>query len=98
MPNLSSSRSRPRRSGQVYRARLHTGEEVAVKVQRPNLEATIKGDIIILKKVANFAERFPQLNENADWSGMLREFDTTIHEEMDYVAEGHNAERFQGEF
>jgi len=84
--------------GQVYRARLHSGEEVAVKVQRPNLEATIKGDIVILKKVANFAERFPQLNENADWSGMLREFDSTIHEEMDYSAEGKNAERFRDNF
>jgi predicted unusual protein kinase regulating ubiquinone biosynthesis (AarF/ABC1/UbiB family) len=84
--------------GQVYRGRLKTGEEVAVKVQRPNLEATIKGDIVILKKVAKFAERFPQLNENADWAGMLREFDTTIHEEMDYVAEGHNAEWFRDNF
>lgn len=84
--------------GQVYRARLHTGEEVAVKVQRPNLEATIKGDLDILSKVANFAERFPQLNENADWSGMLREFNQTIHEEMDYAAEGQNAERFRQNF
>ena len=84
--------------GQVYRARLHTGEEVAIKVQRPNLEATIKGDIVILKKVAKFAERFPQLNENADWAGMLKEFDVTIHEEMDYAAEGQNAERFRDSF
>lgn len=84
--------------GQVYRARLQSGEEVAVKVQRPNLEATIKGDLEILKKVANFAERFPQLNENADWSGMLREFNETIHEEMDYAAEGRNAERFRESF
>ncbi|MBK9164453.1 MAG: AarF/ABC1/UbiB kinase family protein [Acidobacteria bacterium] len=84
--------------GQVYRARLHTGEEVAVKVQRPNLEATIKGDLQILRKVADFAERFPQLNENADWSGMLREFNETIHEEMDYAAEGQNAERFRENF
>jgi predicted unusual protein kinase regulating ubiquinone biosynthesis (AarF/ABC1/UbiB family) len=84
--------------GQVYRARLHTGEEVAVKVQRPNLEATIKGDLEILTKVANFAERFPQLNENADWTGMLREFNQTIHEEMDYSAEGQNAERFRENF
>ena len=84
--------------GQVYRARLHTGEEVAVKVQRPNLEAIIKGDLEILKKVANFAERYPQLNENADWSGMLREFNATIHEEMDYAAEGRNAERFRESF
>jgi predicted unusual protein kinase regulating ubiquinone biosynthesis (AarF/ABC1/UbiB family) len=84
--------------GQVYRAKLHSGEEVAVKVQRPNLEGTIAGDIVILKKVAKFAERFPQLNENADWAGMLREFDVTIHEEMDYIAEGRNAERFRENF
>ena len=84
--------------GQVYRARLHSGQEVAVKVQRPNLDATIKGDIVILEKVAKFAERFPQLNENADWAGMLREFNTTVHEEMDYRAEGRNAERFRESF
>ena len=84
--------------GQVYRAKLFTGEEVAVKVQRPNLTATIKGDIEILRKVTKFAERFPSLNENADWAGMLREFDETIHEEMDYSAEGKNAERFAEHF
>lgn len=84
--------------GQVYRAKLFTGEEVAVKVQRPNLAGIIKGDIEILRKVAKFAERFPSLNENADWAGMLREFDETIHEEMDYAAEGRNAERFSESF
>ena len=84
--------------GQVYRARLHSGEEVAVKVQRPNLDATIKGDIVILNKVANFAERYPQLSANADWPGMLREFDVTVHEEMDYAAEGRNADRFRESF
>jgi predicted unusual protein kinase regulating ubiquinone biosynthesis (AarF/ABC1/UbiB family) len=84
--------------GQVYRAKLFTGEEVAVKVQRPNLDGIIKGDIEILRKVTKFAERFPFLNENADWAGMLREFDETIHEEMDYAAEGKNAERFTGNF
>ncbi len=84
--------------GQVYRAKLFTGEEVAVKVQRPNLNAIIKGDIEILRKVTKFAERFPSLNENADWAGMLREFDETVHEEMDYASEGRNAERFQENF
>ncbi|MGI8848899.1 MAG: ABC1 kinase family protein [Pyrinomonadaceae bacterium] len=84
--------------GQVYRAKLFTGEEVAVKVQRPNLNAIIKGDIEILRKVTKFAERFPSLNENADWAGMLREFDETIHEEMNYAAEGKNAERFRESF
>ncbi|HXG83965.1 MAG TPA: AarF/ABC1/UbiB kinase family protein [Pyrinomonadaceae bacterium] len=84
--------------GQVYRAKLFTGEEVAVKVQRPNLNGIIKGDIEIMRKIARFAERFPSLNENADWAGMLREFDETVHEEMDYSAEGKNAERFRENF
>jgi predicted unusual protein kinase regulating ubiquinone biosynthesis (AarF/ABC1/UbiB family) len=84
--------------GQVYRAHLFSGEEVAVKVQRPNLSATIRGDIDIMAKIAKFAERFPSLNENADWAGMLREFDETIHEEMDYSAEAGNAERFRDNF
>ncbi len=84
--------------GQVYRAKLFTGEEVAVKVQRPNLQGIIKGDIEILRKVTKFAERFPSLNENADWAGMLKEFDETVHEEMDYSSEGKNAERFTESF
>lgn len=84
--------------GQVYRAKLHTGEEVAVKVQRPNLEGIIKGDIEILRKIVKFAERYPKLNENADWAGMLREFDETVHEEMDYSKEGKNADQFRESF
>ncbi len=84
--------------GQVYRAKLKTGETVAVKVQRPNLDGIIKGDVEIMRKIAKFAERFPSLNENADWAGMLREFDETIHEEMDYASEGRNADRFRENF
>jgi predicted unusual protein kinase regulating ubiquinone biosynthesis (AarF/ABC1/UbiB family) len=85
--------------GQVYRARLATGEEVAVKVQRPNLEATIAFDIAILYRLVKLTNRFfPKANENADWEGMLREFHTTIFEEMDYVKEGRNADRFRYNF
>ena len=84
--------------GQVYRARLHTGEEVAIKVQRPNLEEAVSFDIAILGRITDFLDRVPQISDNADWSGMLREFDITIHEEMDYVKEGHHAERFRENF
>jgi predicted unusual protein kinase regulating ubiquinone biosynthesis (AarF/ABC1/UbiB family) len=85
--------------GQVYRARLATGEEVAVKVQRPNLEATIAFDVAILFRLVKLTNRFfPKANENADWEGMLREFHTTIFEEMDYVKEGRNADRFRYNF
>src|SRR5262245_42005074 len=85
--------------GQVYRARLATGEEVAVKVQRPNLERTIGFDIAILYRLVKLTNRFfPKANENADWEGMLHEFYTTIFEEMDYVKEGRNADRFRYNF
>jgi len=85
--------------GQVYRARLATGEEVAVKVQRPNLEATISFDIAILFRLVKLTNRFfPRANENADWEGMLGEFHNTIHEEMDYIKEGRNADRFRYNF
>ena len=85
--------------GQVYRARLHSGEEVAVKVQRPNLEQTIIFDVAVLYKIVKLTNRFfPKANENADWEGMLREFHSTIFEEMDYVKEGRNADRFRYNF
>ena len=85
--------------GQVYRARLHSGEEVAVKVQRPALAQTIKFDIAILYRLIQLVNRlFPKANENADWEGMLREFYVTVFDEMDYAKEGRNAERFRNSF
>jgi predicted unusual protein kinase regulating ubiquinone biosynthesis (AarF/ABC1/UbiB family) len=85
--------------GQVYRARLASGEEVAVKVQRPNLQKIISFDIAILHRLVMLTNRFfPKANENADWEGMLHEFHATIFEEMDYVKEGRNADRFRYNF
>ncbi|MFN2493445.1 MAG: ABC1 kinase family protein [Pyrinomonadaceae bacterium] len=85
--------------GQVYRARLLSGEEVAVKVQRPDLERIISFDVAILYRLIKLTNRlFPKVNDNADWEGMLREFHTTIFEEMDYVKEGRNADRFRYNF
>ncbi|MFN2481222.1 MAG: ABC1 kinase family protein [Pyrinomonadaceae bacterium] len=85
--------------GQVYRARLHTGEEVAVKVQRPRLAGTISLDIHVLRNLLTLLlARFPRFAENADWLGMLDEFSETIREEMGYVHESENAERFRRNF
>ena len=84
--------------GQVYRARLHTGEEVAVKVQRPNLEEKIAFDIAVLRRITGFLSRYPAVNENADWEGMLSEFTETISEEINYTLEGQNADRFRRNF
>jgi predicted unusual protein kinase regulating ubiquinone biosynthesis (AarF/ABC1/UbiB family) len=84
--------------GQVYRARMHTGEEVAVKVQRPRLRESVGFDIAVLGRITRWLARFPKVSENADWEGMLREFRETIREEMDYALEGRNADRFRRNF
>lgn len=84
--------------GQVYRARLHTGEEVAVKVQRPRLREKVGFDIAVLGRIVRRLSRYPSFTENADWEGMLKEFRETIAEEMDYAREGRNADRFRENF
>ena len=85
--------------GQVYRARLSSGEEVAVKVQRPGLAEIINFDVAILHKIVKLTNRFfPRANENADWEGMLQEFHATVFDETDYVKEGRNADRFRYNF
>ena len=84
--------------GQVYRARLHTGEDVAIKVQRPRLEAIINFDLAVLRRIAHFMARFPRIVRGVDWIGVINEFATVVFEEMDYVQEGHNAETFRDHF
>jgi predicted unusual protein kinase regulating ubiquinone biosynthesis (AarF/ABC1/UbiB family) len=84
--------------GQVYRARLRTGQLVAVKVQRPNLEAQIEFDIRVLHRIAGFASRYPNLIRGVDWQGTVSEFHTTIFEEMDYSREAQNSKAFKKNF
>jgi predicted unusual protein kinase regulating ubiquinone biosynthesis (AarF/ABC1/UbiB family) len=84
--------------GQVYRATLQTGQIVAVKVQRPHIEAQIDFDITVLRRLVNRLERYPNLIRGLDWEGTLKEFRATIREEMDYAQEVRNAETFRKNF
>jgi predicted unusual protein kinase regulating ubiquinone biosynthesis (AarF/ABC1/UbiB family) len=80
--------------GQVYKGKLKsTGEEVAVKVQRPDLREGITIDLYILRRLAGWAQRtFKRVR--SDLVGILDELGDRIFEEMDYIHEGQNAERF----
>lgn len=79
--------------GQVYKGRLPTGEEVAVKVQRPGLVEQISLDIYILRHVVAWVKkRFKRIR--SDLVAILDEFATRLYEEMDYTQEGLNAEKF----
>jgi predicted unusual protein kinase regulating ubiquinone biosynthesis (AarF/ABC1/UbiB family) len=79
--------------GQVYQAYLHTGEKVAVKVQRPDLIGRISLDMYIIRSLAAWAKRtFRRIR--SDLVGIVDEFAGRLYEEMDYTQEGRNAERF----
>lgn len=84
--------------GQVYRATLRTGEEVAVKVQRPNLAEAVAFDLELLRWVARHLNRYPRLFPGTDWLGAMDELDRMIHEEMDYRREAANADEFRRNF
>jgi predicted unusual protein kinase regulating ubiquinone biosynthesis (AarF/ABC1/UbiB family) len=84
--------------GQVYRAALPSGEDVAVKVQRPHLAERVALDLDLLRQVADFLKRFPRLFPGTDWPGAIDEFDRVIHEEMDYRREAANASEFRQNF
>jgi len=80
--------------GQVYRARLHDGERVVVKVQRPGIEGLVATDLAALEVVGGWAMRYRPIRRRADVPALLEEFARTLWEELDYVSEADNAERF----
>jgi predicted unusual protein kinase regulating ubiquinone biosynthesis (AarF/ABC1/UbiB family) len=84
--------------GQVYRARLRTGQDVAVKVQRPGLVDRIEVELAVLRWLARGLERFQILPCGMDWLGMLEEFRASIFIELDYAQEAQHAEIFRKHF
>jgi predicted unusual protein kinase regulating ubiquinone biosynthesis (AarF/ABC1/UbiB family) len=84
--------------GQVYRAFLHTGEEVAVKVQRPNLLPVITLDLYLMRWAAGWLSPWLPLNLGHDLTLIVDEFGTKLFEEIDYCNEGRNAEKFASNF
>jgi predicted unusual protein kinase regulating ubiquinone biosynthesis (AarF/ABC1/UbiB family) len=84
--------------GQVYRAKLHSGEEVAVKVQRPNLQPILMQDLFLMRWFARAFGGLLPLNLGHDLAIIVDEFGTKLFEETDYQNEGQNAERFAANF
>lgn len=88
--------------GQVHRATLTSGNDVGsatrqvvVKVQRPNIETLIETDLSALQTVIRWLKRYPPVRRRADLPALLDEFSRILYEEIDYLAEGRNAETFR---
>ncbi|CAM3894717.1 ABC1 kinase family protein [Smaragdicoccus niigatensis] len=76
--------------GQVYRARLRDGREVAVKVQYPGVDKAIRAD---LGNMAMIMRAMKLLTPNVDVASLTREIRDRIEEELDYELEAQNQRR-----
>ncbi len=82
---------------QVYAAQLPDGENVIVKVQRPEITSLIETDLEILAALASAAQRTPA-GRVYDPVGIVDDFAFTLRNELDYRREGRNADRFRANF
>ena len=80
--------------GQVYRACLHNGDRVVVKIQRPGIEDLVATDLAALDVVGKWLMKYRPNRRRANISDLLDEFARTLWDELDYVKEAANAERF----
>ena len=76
--------------GQVHEATLPTGEQVVVKVQRPEIEKVIKNDISLLAFLAGLLERYVPETRFLGPKVIVDEFFRTLSYELDYVVESNN--------
>ena len=93
--------------GQVHAARLFPNDafsngavmggasvNVVVKVQRPFIEQIIEVDLAAIKRVGKWLRWYKPISSRANMPALLGEFSRTLYEEIDYLAEGRNAETF----
>lgn len=84
--------------GQVYKAKLRTGEEVVVKVQRPGVAETIALDLGIVKEAVKRADRYLKKQGVLNAEEVVRVFDRAITKELDYLNEARNIDRFRSTY
>lgn len=84
--------------GQVHRAVLQDGQEVAVKVQRPGIERLARIDLSALSKVVKVMYRFTRFGKRMNVVAMYREFRAMVDQELNYRLEADNLRRFQRNF
>jgi ubiquinone biosynthesis protein len=79
---------------QVHKAELHSGESVAVKVQRPGIEDMVKVDLEIMFHLAYLLEKYVQGMDALNPVSICEEFERTILKELDFGLEASSMERF----
>lgn len=78
--------------GQVHKATLHSGKQIAVKVQRPGIRKKFLDDLDTLKELADFAVKHTQVAKKYAFDEVLKELRHILLQELDYVREAQNLE------
>jgi predicted unusual protein kinase regulating ubiquinone biosynthesis (AarF/ABC1/UbiB family) len=83
--------------GQVYRARLKSGEEVAVKIQYPGVDATVEQDLGNLKLLLRTLQAIAGdlMRQKIDTKTIYAELQERLREELDYINEARNIDEFR---
>jgi ubiquinone biosynthesis protein len=81
--------------GQVHRARLVSGEEVVVKVQRPGVREQIGSDLQILKDLVQFADGYFQKQGILNAGDIVDQFEKTMAKELQYLTEARAMDQFR---
>ncbi len=84
--------------GQVHKAKLLNGQTVVVKIQRPDIKPIIEADIDILYYLADLAKKHIDALTNYDLSNIIKEFQRYTENELDYLMEGRNIDKFYSNF
>ncbi|MFM8427754.1 MAG: ABC1 kinase family protein [Chloroflexota bacterium] len=91
--------------GQVHRAKLLPNEaeamgfeNVVVKILRPNIEQIVEVDMSAIRVVGGWLKRYKPVSDRADVPAIVEEFAAVLNAELDYLAEGKNAETFAANF
>lgn len=83
---------------QVHKARLHTGESVAVKVIRPNIQKKIQEDIQLMYYLAHKIEKAFELGRILGAVNLVKEFERTVFKELDMFIEAGSIQKFADNF
>jgi predicted unusual protein kinase regulating ubiquinone biosynthesis (AarF/ABC1/UbiB family) len=83
---------------QVHKARLPNGSQVVVKIQRRRIETLVETDLAAIRTAFNWLKLYRPVARRVDLDRLYAEFARTTRAELDFVAEGKNAERFAADF
>ena len=84
--------------GQVFRAVLKNGEKVVLKVRRDNIDTVVETDLIIMKDMAKFLEKYDVNAKNMNLLYIVESFENMLKKELSLINERKNMERFENNF